>query len=159
MTSTKAPGFGTYLVYVGLPLLGLAALLAYGRNTRAPLAMARPWTSPPAASAVAQVGPHLNVAATVMLEMAIILAASALLAFLVRSFYQPHVVGEMIAGILLGPSFFGLIAPDLFAQLFPPATAVHLSVLSQFGLIIYMLLVGASVDTHEVGNQRHAALL
>ena len=55
---------------------------------------------------------------------------------------QPQVVGEMVAGFLLGPSFFGWVMPAAQAQLFPPATMRVLSVVSQLGLVLYMFCVG-----------------
>ncbi|RYY73790.1 MAG: cation:proton antiporter [Gammaproteobacteria bacterium] len=56
--------------------------------------------------------------------------------------HQPQVVGEMIAGVLLGPTLFGLIAPDLQKALFPKESISVLYVCAQFGVGLYMFLVG-----------------
>ena len=63
---------------------------------------------------------------------------------------QPYVVGEMLAGILLGPSFLGWIAPDVWRALFPVASLGFLSALSQIGLVFYMFLVGLELDTRHL---------
>jgi len=59
-----------------------------------------------------------------------------------KYFHQPQVVGEMIAGVLLGPTLFGLIAPDLQKALFPKESISVLYVCAQFGVGLYMFLVG-----------------
>src|SRR5262245_24876186 len=67
-------------------------------------------------------------------QLAVILIAARLIGLVFRRLHQPQVMGEMVAGILLGPSFLGLVAPDLFATLFPPASLGFLNSLSQIGL-------------------------
>ena len=59
-----------------------------------------------------------------------------------KYFHQPQVVGEMIAGVLLGPTLFGLVAPDLQKALFPKESISVLYVCAQFGVGLYMFLVG-----------------
>lgn len=84
--------------------------------------------------------------------LAIVLVATTLcgrLAMLVR---QPRVVGEMVAGVLLGPSLLGEIAPALQASLFPKDVRSVLYVLSTIGLTFYMFLVGASLDHRHTGR-------
>ena len=63
---------------------------------------------------------------------------------------QPAVIGEMIAGVLLGPSFFGLVAPSLQQALFPPETLPMIGVVSQLGLVLYMFVVGAHLQTDHI---------
>lgn len=72
---------------------------------------------------------------------------------------QPYVVGEMLAGILLGPSFLGWIAPDVWRVLFPVASLGFLSALSQIGLVFYMFLVGLELDTRHLRGRQHAAVI
>ena len=77
------------------------------------------------------------------LQMAVIIGACRLVGFAARKWFgQPQVVGEMIAGVILGPSLFGLLAPDLQASLFPPESKAILFVGAQFGVGLYMFLVG-----------------
>ena len=70
---------------------------------------------------------------------------------------QPAVIGEILAGLLLGPSFFGWIAPSWYAHLFVPSSLPLLNALSQVGLVIFMFLVGLRLDLTEVYNLRSAA--
>jgi Kef-type K+ transport system membrane component KefB len=75
-------------------------------------------------------------------QIGIILAAARTTGWLFRKFQQPRVVGEMVAGLLLGPSFLGLVAPGISMQLFPPASLGLLNALSQLGLLLFMFLIG-----------------
>ena len=63
---------------------------------------------------------------------------------------QPEVIGEMAAGILLGPSLFGLLAPDLFAFVFPKDSLGTLRLLSQIGVCLFMFAVGMELDLKQV---------
>jgi Kef-type K+ transport system membrane component KefB len=74
---------------------------------------------------------------------------------------QPGAVGEIIGGLLLGPSFIGALFPQFQAQLFPPETGRTLYVLGQVGLILLMFEIGADFDYGHLADRRHrrAALL
>ncbi len=94
--------------------------------------------------ALAQLSVHF------FLQMAVIMAACRLVGWAVQRWLgQPQVVGEMIAGVLLGPSVFGLLAPALQAAVFPPETKSMLFVGAQFGVGLYMFLVGLEFDRGE----------
>jgi Kef-type K+ transport system membrane component KefB len=79
---------------------------------------------------------------------------------------QPAVIGEIIAGIVLGPSLFGLIWPDLQSQFFPPASSANpipvsmniMYVVSQLGLVLYMFTVGLELKVELVQQQMKRAL-
>ncbi|HTL48293.1 MAG TPA: cation:proton antiporter [Verrucomicrobiae bacterium] len=73
-------------------------------------------------------------------------------------FHQPPVMGEIIAGIVLGPSFFGWVLPGLHEQIFPAASFQSLRLLSQIGILIFMFLVGMDVDTAALRTRAHAAV-
>jgi Kef-type K+ transport system membrane component KefB len=80
-------------------------------------------------------------------QLAVILIACRLVGWFGRRFLgQPQVVGEMIAGVLLGPSLLGWLAPDLQAALFPKETKGVLFVGAQLGVGLYMFLVGLGFD-------------
>ncbi|HEY6893376.1 MAG TPA: cation:proton antiporter [Rhodanobacteraceae bacterium] len=83
--------------------------------------------------------PHL------LLQLAVILATARALAFVLARFGQPPVIGEMIAGIVLGPIVFGALAPDTHAFLFPKDKIAALEGLSQVGLVLFMFVVGAEL--------------
>jgi Kef-type K+ transport system membrane component KefB len=91
------------------------------------------------------------------LQLAAILAACRLVGRLVRPLGQPQVVGEMIAGVLLGPSLFGLLAPAAQAWLFPKSSVPILYVLAQLGLALYMFLVGLEFDVEKLRARAKSA--
>jgi len=95
--------------------------------------------------------------ALLVLQIAVILGACRLLHLIAGRLGQPPVIGEIVAGLLLGPSFFGWIAPDLYARLFPAASLPVLNELSQIGLILFMFLVGLHLDLAEVYALRRVA--
>jgi len=73
--------------------------------------------------------------ALLIAQILTILVAARLIGWLFRKIHQPRVIGEMVAGGLLGPSLFGWLAPGLHATLFPPASLGYLSSLSYVGLL------------------------
>ena len=91
--------------------------------------------------------PYSSVAALFLLQIAVILVACKSIGALMPRIGQPKVIGEMIAGILLGPSLLGLLAPAAQAALFPPQSLGVLSVLSQIGIVLYMFVVGMHLHT------------
>jgi Kef-type K+ transport system membrane component KefB len=84
------------------------------------------------------------------LQVAIILIVCRLVGTAAQKWFaQPRVVGEMVAGVLLGPSLFGLIAPDIQKFIFPPESKPVLFVIAQMGVGMYMFLVGLGFDRRE----------
>jgi len=92
------------------------------------------------------------------LQMAVIVAACRAMGWIVKRFFdQPQVVGEMIAGVILGPSLLGLLAPDLQHMLFPKETKSVLYVGAQLGVGLYMFLVGVGFRSdHFKANAKSA---
>jgi Kef-type K+ transport system membrane component KefB len=93
------------------------------------------------------------------LQMAVILAAARLMAALARRVGQPAVVGEMVAGILLGPSLLGRISGATMNQLFPATGLGPLYAFSQLGLVLFMFLVGLDVRPDEARGAARSAIL
>lgn len=93
------------------------------------------------------------------LQLFVIVAAARIIGWLGKRYFgQPQVVGEMIAGVLLGPSLFGLLAPDLQATIFPKETKGFLYVGAQLGVGLYMFLVGLGFDRdHFRSNVKSAS--
>jgi Kef-type K+ transport system membrane component KefB len=81
-------------------------------------------------------------AALFFLQVAVILIVCRGLGWVGARVGQPQVVGEMVAGFLMGPSFFGWVLPDLQHQLFPPEHFQILFVVSQMGLVLFMFCMG-----------------
>jgi Kef-type K+ transport system membrane component KefB len=90
-------------------------------------------------------------------QAAVIVLAAQLVGRLAQRLGQPQVVGEMIAGVMLGPSLFGLLAPELQQLLFPKTTMGTLYVCAQLGVGLYMFLVGTEFQSeHFRGRARSA---
>jgi len=94
-----------------------------------------------------------------ILQIGTILIVARLVGWLFGKFHQPRVVGEMVAGILLGPSLLGWLAPEISATLFPPQSLGHLNSLSQVGLLIFMFLVGLELDLRQLRELGRAAVM
>ncbi len=92
------------------------------------------------------------------LQFAVILAACRLVGWAARPFGQPQVVAEMITGVLLGPSLFGLVAPAAQAALFPRASLPIIYSLAQIGLVLYMFLVGLEFDLELIRKRVKSAV-
>ena len=96
----------------------------------------------------------------VLVQLCVIIVAARLFGFLFRRIGQPIVVGEIFAGIILGPSLFGKIAPDLFHRVFDPAVSDVFTMLAQLGLIFLLFLIGLEFDfAHLKRSGRASALI
>ncbi len=94
----------------------------------------------------------------ILLALVVILVFARAVGAAFRKMGQPQVMGEMIAGILLGPSFLGCIAPGVVAHLFPSDAVPYLSVLAELGVILYMFLVGLELDTDLLRERTHSSV-
>lgn len=102
---------------------------------------------------------HFDTVVQVLIQVLIIIGLSRFVGLGFRRLNQPLVIGEIVAGILLGPSLFGLLAPDAAIALFPPETIPFLGVLSQIGLIFFMFLIGLELDPKYIKSGLHTAVL
>src|SRR5438105_285343 len=97
-------------------------------------------------------------ATQLLLALLVILIASRLIGALFRRFHQPPVIGEVLAGILLGPSFFGRIAPAAAGSIFSPAITPLLGVIAQVGVLLFMFVVGLELNTSRLRERTHTTL-
>lgn len=81
-----------------------------------------------------------------IVQAVVIIAAARIVGLVARKVEQPMVIAEIVAGIMLGPSLLGLVAPEVMTTLFPPASLKLLGLLSQCGLVLFMFLVGLELD-------------
>ncbi|MGV0103081.1 Cation:proton antiporter [Nostoc sp. DSM 114160] len=101
----------------------------------------------------------MHIVILVLVEVLIVIGLSRLVGLAFRSIKQPLVIGEIVAGIMLGPSLLGLVAPHLAVTLFPPETFPFLNVLSQVGLIFFMFLIGLELNPKYLRGQLEVAVL
>jgi len=95
----------------------------------------------------------------VLFQVLIVIGLSRLVGLGFRWLRQPLVIGEIVAGIMLGPSLFGAIAPTWAAAIFPPETIPFLNILSQIGLIFFMFLIGLELNPKYLQGQLEKAIL
>lgn len=94
-----------------------------------------------------------------LMQILIILIAARGVGWLMRKMYQPAVVGEIVAGILLGPSLFGYLFPGVFAIVFPTSSLPNIQLLSNFGLILFMFVVGMELKLSDIAKQFKPSLI
>jgi Kef-type K+ transport system membrane component KefB len=92
------------------------------------------------------------------LQVAVILATCRLMGALARRLGQPVAVGEMVAGVVLGPSLFGAVAPVWHAALFPPQSMTIIFAVAQVGIALYMFLVGVEFRTDLLRDRAPSAV-
>lgn len=99
---------------------------------------------------------HGNVTSTfglLLLQVIVILIFARFVAWLFTKMGQPSVIGEILAGIILGPSVVGWLWPEGFNFLFPQESLHNISLLSQFGLILFMFVIGMELNLEEIKKQ------
>jgi Kef-type K+ transport system membrane component KefB len=94
-----------------------------------------------------------------LLQVIIILFTSRLFGFIFSKLGQQTVIGEILAGVFLGPSIFGWISPELFAVIFPHNSFLSLQFLSQIGLVFFMFVIGMELDLSKIKSKAHDAII
>jgi Kef-type K+ transport system membrane component KefB len=100
-----------------------------------------------------------DLAGRIFLAVAIVIAAARVVGGLFSRIHQPRVVGEIVAGIVLGPSLLGVWWPEAIRYLFPPEVTSVLRVMAQFGLILFMFIIGLELDHKLLRGSSHTAVL
>ncbi|HVR20275.1 MAG TPA: cation:proton antiporter [Polyangiaceae bacterium] len=141
----------TLAAYVGMLAAAVALFFlvrAHGETLVAPVLKEVPTVPSPRAP--------VDALKHVLLAIAVVVAASRALGALFRFLRQPAVIGEVVAGILLGPSLLGRVAPNLQAFLLPREVAPYLGVIAQVGVILFMFLIGLELDTRLLRKRSDA---
>lgn len=102
--------------------------------------------------------PFKEIILYVFLDVAIVVAAARLVGRLFQRMGQPAVIGEIVAGIALGPTLLGLLPGKLHLVLFPMEVRPYLNVIAQIGLILFMFIVGLEVDLSTIKKHRSTAM-
>lgn len=97
--------------------------------------------------------------AILILQIITIIIAARVFAFFAKKIGQPTVIGEIIAGILLGPSFVGHYFPEFSVFLFPKESLPNLQFFSQIGLILFMFIIGMELDLNILKKKAHEAVI
>lgn len=152
-----------YLIVLLLFSAGILLVLKYGSQLQgegtlvlAPLA---PSITGPTDSGMVLIKNLRNPLSVLLLQIIVIIGMAKMLGVLFSKIAQPTVIGEMVAGILLGPSLLGMLFPAVQTFLFPPASLDSLKLLSQIGVILFMFMVGAELDLRYVRQQVQVAVL
>jgi len=165
--------FRTYLFYVILLIMfaaGIWLILAKGSGLRAgqspasvlssAIAAPTPRTPDAPKGYVDRMQRHArSPLGILLLQIILIILAARLTAALFRKLGQPPVMGEMVAGIVLGPSVLGLLSPAAMLFLFPPASLVPLELLSQIGVVLFMFVVGMELDVQHLREKAGAVIM
>lgn len=158
MRTSLVTRFGRPLAYpilIGGALGALAWTLHLGADLRAP------HVDDPAAAIAASTAttPGVFRLPTFLAQVVVVLLVSRALGRVMRRLGQPQVVGEMIGGLLLGPSVLGFLAPSAYAAIFPSGSVRFLNAVSQLGVLLFMFLVGLELDLRTLRGQRRVVML
>ncbi|OJV88614.1 MAG: cation/H(+) antiporter [Bacteroidia bacterium 44-10] len=97
--------------------------------------------------------------AILLLQIVVIILVARLFGWICKKIGQPTVIGEIIAGIALGPSLLGLYFPEISVFVFPDASLGNIQVLSQIGLVLFMFVVGMEIDLGVLKSKAHDAVV
>lgn len=97
--------------------------------------------------------------ALLLAQIITIILVARLFGWICKKIGQPSVIGEIVAGIILGPSLAGFYFPGFSAFLFPPQSMGNLQFLSQIGLILFMFVIGMELDMKVLKNKAHEAVV
>jgi Kef-type K+ transport system membrane component KefB len=149
-TRALVPAYGAMIAAAGALFL---LVRRYGETLTAPAP-----TRAPDIAGIAAGTPITNVVLHVLVALGAVVVAGRILGRLFRWLGQPPVVGEVIAGILLGPSLLGRISPGLAAFVLPPSVAPYLGVIAQLGVMLYMFMVGLELNAGHLRHRAHATV-
>ncbi len=154
-----------YFLTVTIFGIGVSRILEKGKQLETPNISAHPPVSGeqiqhPADSLLQDFAQNVHHPLSVLLlQILIIIVAARLLGWLMIKIGQPTVIGEIVAGVLLGPSLLGWLFPSFSSFVFPPASIANLQFLSQIGLILFMFVIGMELDIDALKKTAKDALV
>lgn len=151
--SGPARGIIVHLLLLGAAVGAFALAGAWGGGLEAP-----PRVPGARAFGAAASGATSHVLLHVLLLLALVMILARLLGAALRALGQPAVIGEVLAGIVLGPSILGRLSPELAGLIVPPGIAPQLAVLAEVGVILFMFVIGLELDTTLLRQRVRATL-
>src|SRR5437867_4434401 len=141
-----------YALMIGSAVPLFLMIRACGESLVAPPAPSTGASGPAAVTQSSETLVHLLLAL-----VAVILLARAVGAIF-KPLNQPPVMGEILAGIMIGPSLLGRVAPAAYDYILPASVVPQLGVISQVGVLLYMFLVGLELDTGQLRKGTHVTV-
>ncbi len=148
MRRTLLPYAALVLVFAG----AIVAVLGYGKRLETGRAAAPRAAAAPDPGAVTPL-------AGLLTQIVVVVVAARLCGGLAARIGQPKVIGEIVAGILLGPSLLGWAVPGVSRALFPPGSLGTLKLLAEVGVLLFMFVVGLELDVEVLRGAARTALL
>jgi Kef-type K+ transport system membrane component KefB len=155
--ASRETAFAFYAVMLSLAAAVFWWIRSVGNQLPAPLAT-KVLEQPIAVPAPPVVSPIPDALFHLLVALVVIIVSARVMGRLFEYIYQPPVVGEVLGGIMLGPSLLGRIAPGAFHQLLPASIAPFVGLHAQLGIILYMFIVGLELDTRELRHSVHATV-
>jgi Kef-type K+ transport system membrane component KefB len=140
---------GAYAMMIGVGVGLFFLIRAYGETLVAP---------PSDAGSHHATAHKRELLVPVLLCLATVIALGRLMGRLLAHLGQPPVIGDVLAGIMLGPSLLGYFHPKLPGWILPPDAAPHVGIIAQFGIILYMFLVGLELNAGLLRQRAHATV-
>ena len=152
-TPFRAPwAAAVYAATIAVAVLLFLLIRAYGAGLTAPPPMAPTLTAP------AMPGPAPDALAHLLIALTAIVIVGRVLRKAFQAIGQPPVIGEVVAGVLLGPSLLGAISPAAYQFVLAPSAAPYLGIVAQLGVVLYMFLVGVELNPDVLRGQVHATV-